>query len=221
MDTIVQRRNMVESQVRPSDVTDQRILRAMSEIPRELFVPDAVRGLAYLDRAIALGSDAARAPRALLDPRTFAKLVQAAEIDPDAAVLDVGTATGYSAAVLARLGRHVVALESDPALAGEAKKVLAEIGAGEVEVVEGALDGGHSPAGPFDAIVVEGAVETMPPELLDQLKDKGRLVAISRGSGAGRATVWRRDGSVFGAQDVFDANAMVLPGFELKAAFVF
>lgn len=221
MDTTVQRRNMVESQVRPSDVTDRRIIRAMSEIPRELFVPEAARALAYMDSAIALGAGAGGPPRALLDPRTFAKLAQAAEIAPTAAVLDVGVATGYSAAVLARLGHHVVALESDAALARKARETLAEVGAERIEIVEGPLPEGRPSAGPFDAIVIEGAVETMPPGLLDQLKDGGRLVAILSRKGAGRATVWRRDGSVFGTQDIFDANAEVLPGFEREAAFVF
>lgn len=220
MDTTVQRKNMVESQVRPSDVTDRRIIRAMSEIPRELFVPEAARSFAYRDSAIALDAGGTL-PRELLEPRTFAKLVQAAAIDQNAAVLDVGAATGYSAAVLAQLARHVVALESDAALARQAREALAQVGAANVEIVEGPLPEGCAAAGPFDAIVLEGAIETAPSALLDQLKDGGRLVAIVGRKGASRATIWHRDGSVYGTQDVFDANAEVLPGFEREAAFVF
>lgn len=221
MDYAVARRNMVESQVRPSDVTDRRIIRAMAEIPRELFLPEPVRALAYMDGPIPLGPGAEGTARAMLDPRTFAKLAQAAQIEPTAAVLDVGAATGYSSAVLARLGRSVVALEADAALAGTARETLARIGAERIQVVTGALAEGWSDEGPYDAIIVEGAVETMPPELLDQLKDGGRLVAILARNGAGRATIWRREGSVFGAQDVFDANGVVLPGFAQAPAFVF
>ena len=222
MDYAVPRRNMVESQVRPSDVTDRRIIRAMADIPREVFVPEDARPLAYMDGPIAVGPASGGASRALLEPRTFAKLVQAAEIEPTAAVLDIGAATGYSSAVLARLAQRVVALEVDADLAGRARETLARIGAEGVEVVTGDLAAGWSEGGPYDAIVVEGAIETIPPGLLDQLKDGGRLVAIqSRHGGAGRAMVWRRDGSVFGTQDVFDANGEVLPGFERAPAFVF
>lgn len=221
MDISVQRKNMIESQVRPSDVTDRRIIRAMGEISRELFVPDAVRALAYMDNPIGLGTSAGGARRALLAPRTFAKLAQAAEIDSDAVVLDVGAASGYSSAVLAALARRVVALEVDAQLVQRANEVLGQLGVEGVEVVEGDLAQGWSAEGPFDAIVVEGAVEFIPPELLDQLKDGGRLVAILAALGMGRATVWRRDGSVFGMHDMFDANAEVLPGFKQARSFVF
>lgn len=221
VDSNLQRKNMVESQVRPSDVTDRRIIRAMGEIPRELFAPEAVRSLAYMDSAIGLGADASGATRILLEPRAFAKLVQSAEIDEASAVLDVGAATGYSTAVLAQLGRHVVALESDAALADQARETLAKIGVEGVEVVTGPLADGVPTAGPFDAIVIEGAVEVVPPGLLDQLKDGGRLVAILLRNGTGRATVWRRGSGVYGTQEVFDANAEVLPGFERAAEFVF
>ena len=221
MDYAVPRRNMVESQVRPSDVTDRRIIRAMAEIPRELFLPEPLRALAYMDGPIALGPGAGGAARTMLDPRTFAKLAQAARIEPAATVLAVGAATGDSSAVLAELGRQVVALEADAALADSARETFAKTGAERIEVVTGDLAEGWPVDGPYDAIVVEGAVETVPPGLLDQLKDGGRLVAILARNGAGRATVWRREGSVFGTQDVFDANGEVLPGFERAPAFVF
>ena len=221
MDYAVPRKNMVESQVRPSDVTDRRIIRAMADIPRELFVPEASRPVAYMDGPIALGAPSGHASRTMLEPRTFAKLVQAAQIEPAAAVLDIGAATGYSAAVLARLSGRVVALDVEEGFATAARETLAAIGAEGIEVVTGDLADGWPESGPYDAIVIEGAIETIPPGLLDQLKDGGRLVAIQSRHGAGRATVWRRDGSVFGTQDVFDANSEVLPGFERAPAFVF
>lgn len=221
MDISVQRKNMIESQVRPSDVTDRRIVRAMGEIPRELFVPDAARALAYMDDAIALEVSASGSRRALLAPRTFAKLAQAAEIDAGSVVLDVGAATGYSSAVLAALGARVIALEADPALAQHARETLAQLNVAGVDVFEGDLALGWTSEGPYDAIVVEGAVEFVPPVLLDQLKDGGRLVAILAARGTARATVWRRDGSVFGMNDIFDANAELLPGFKRAASFVF
>ena len=219
MDYATQRKNMVESQVRPSDVTDRRIIRAMLELPRELFVPERLQSLAYMDGPVPLTTAPSRARRSLLSARVLAKLVQAAEIATVASVLDVGAGTGYAAALLARLAQNVVALESDAGLRTVALKQLA--GVPNVTVADGALEQGWANDGPYDAILVEGAVETIPPELLDQLKDGGRLVAIVGNHTAGRATVWRRDGSTFGNTAVFDAAADVLPGFEKAHAFAF
>ncbi len=221
MNYAIQRKNMVESQVRPSDVTDRRIIRAMLELPREEFVPERVRDLAYMDGPVPLSTATGGARRAVLAARTFAKLIQAAEIDASSAVLDVGAATGYSSAVLSRLAGHVVALECDGGLLGIAKTAIPANGAGNVTIVDGDLAGGWGAEGPYDAIVIEGAVEVVPPELLDQLKDGGRLVAISGSGSAGRATVWRRDGSTYGSTAVFDAAADVLPGFAKAHAFAF
>jgi protein-L-isoaspartate(D-aspartate) O-methyltransferase len=136
-------------------------------------------------------------------------------------VLDVGAGTGYSSAVLARLAATVIALEADTALAKRAEGLLGGVGAGAVKLVVGELSAGWAPEGPYDAIVVEGAVAVTPEALLDQLKDGGRLVAIAGNGRTGRATVWRRDGATFGAVAAFDANADVLPGFEKASAFAF
>jgi len=221
VDYAIQRKNMVESQVRPSDVTDRRIIRAMLDLPREDFVSDRVRALAYMDAPVALGADGGTR-RSLLAPRIFAKLAQAANIGSSDAVLDVGAGTGYSSAVLARLAGSVVALECDAALAALAREKLAAHGAGAVTVVEGGLSEGWGMDGPYDAIVVEGAVERIPAGLLDQLKDGGRLVAIVAGDGpVGHATVWRREKSAYGANAVFDASADPLPGFREARAFAF
>lgn len=222
MDYAIQRKNMVESQVRPSDVTDRRIIRAMLDLPREEFVPERYRALAYMDGPVPVSpGEGASERRSLLPARTMAKLVQAAEITPAAAVLDVGAGTGYGAALLSKLAGAVVALESDAGLVAALRKSLPAIGAGAVIVAEGALAQGWPNEGPYDAILVEGAIETVGPDLLDQLKDEGRLVAIVGAGATGRATLWRRNGSAFAGTAIFDASADLLPGFEKARAFAF
>ncbi len=221
MDFATQRTNMVESQVRPSDVTDRRIIRAMRALPRERFVPEPVQTLAYSDGPVPMSAEGGAARRLMLPARVLAKLVQAAEIDPGATVLHVGAGTGYGSAVLSQLALAVVALESAPALAAKARTELAALGCANVSVVEGPLTEGWADGGPYDAIVVEGAIEEAPDRLLDQLKDGGRLVAILGRGASGRATVWQRQGRAFGAVDVFDAAGETLPGFEQPRAFAF
>jgi len=220
IDTTQQRINMVESQVRPSDVTDRRILKAMLEVPRELFVPEALRALAYMDTSVPVTAAAdGRQPRTLLAPRTFAKLVQLAEIEPADVVLDVGCATGYSTAVLARLAKSVVAVEGDRALAARAREILQQLGASNALVLEGALESGAPSHAPFDAILLNGAAEQIPDALLAQLKDGGRLVAVASNAAFGQAQVWRRQGKLFDARPAFDAGAEPLPGFARQAEF--
>jgi protein-L-isoaspartate(D-aspartate) O-methyltransferase len=220
-DSKQQRINMVESQVRPSDVTDRRIIRAMLEVPREAFVPGPLQALAYMDEAVpAVEPAAGRPERFLLAPRTFAKLVQLAEIGPGSIVLDVGCATGYSTAVLARLAKAVVAVEADAALAARATQTLRQLGANNALVVEGALEKGAPAHAPFDAILLNGAVSRVPAELLEQLKDGGRLVAVIADGAFGRAQVCQRTGKVFDARPVFDAGAERLPGFARQTDFV-
>ncbi len=222
IDSTAQRINMVESQVRPSDVTDRRILRAMLDVPREAFVPQARQALAYIDAPVPVGpTSAGRPARTLLAPRTFAKLVQLAEIDPASVVLDVGCATGYSTAVLARLAKAVVAVELDPALAAQARETLRKQGVSNALVIDGALEAGAPSHAPFDAILVNGAVEQVPDALLGQLKDGGRLVGILAQGPAGRGQVWRRRGTVFDSRPVFDAGADLLPGFARQPEFTF
>ncbi len=221
-DTTLQRLNMVESQVRPSDITDRRILKAMLEVPREAFVPKALHALAYMDEAVQVAAPAnGAAGRYLLPPRTFAKLVQLAEIEPHALVLDVGCATGYSAMVLAKIARKVVALEADKQLAQFAARALQGLGIDNVKVIEGDLSAGAPGEGPFDAIVLGGAVPEVPQALLEQLKEGGRLVAVIAAGPMGCAQVWRRSGKTFGTRAAFDAGAEVLPGFAQEPGFVF
>jgi protein-L-isoaspartate(D-aspartate) O-methyltransferase len=216
-----QRLNMVESQVRPSDVTDRRIIRAMLEVPREAFAPRAALAIAYMDAALpVLARAAGRQARYLLAPRTFAKLVQLAGIEPHHVVLDVGCATGYSTAVLARLAKSVVALEVDQVLWSQAGRSLRQLGVGNAVVVEGPLTAGSAAHAPYDAIFLNGAVPEVPQALLDQLRDGGRLVGVLAAGDFGRAQVWRRTGGVFDAMPAFDAGAVPLPGFARKAEFV-
>lgn len=212
---------MVESQVRPSDVTDRRIMRAMLEVPREEFVPTALKPMAYMDDTIMLTKAAPGAPgRGMMAPRAFAKLLQLAEVGEGSIVLDVGCATGYSTAVIARIAQTVVALEADAGLAEQASKTLEALGCDNTAVVTGPLENGYAAEGPYDAIVITGAVESMPPALLDQLKDGGRLVAVMAGLPP-RATLWRRIGRAFDRREVFEAAAPAVPGFEVEREFVF
>lgn len=220
-DVALQRKNMVESQVRPNDVTDRRILNAMLAVPREAFVPTALKPIAYMDEALTLvKANAGSHARGLMAPRVFAKLVQLAEIGTNDVVLDVGAMSGYSSAVIARLAQTVVALEADTALADAATTALAELAADNAAVVTGELEVGYPSEGPYDAIVIEGAVEQVPPALLDQLKDGGRLVAVEAGVPS-RAIVWKRMGRKFDRRAVFEAAAPAVPGFEKKKEFVF
>ena len=222
IDSKQQRINMVESQVRPSDITDRRVIRAMLEVPREMFVPQSLRPLAYMDQAVSAVEHAGDRPaRSLLAPRTFAKLVQLAEIGAEAIVLDVGCATGYSTAILARLAKAVVAVEVDAALAAKAAQNLRQMGVSNALVIEGALQKGAPSHAPFDAILLNGAVPRVPEEVLEQLQDGARLGGVVADGAFGRAQIWQRTGKVFDWRPVFDAGAESLPGFSRPAHFVF
>lgn len=222
IDAALQRKNMVESQVRPNDISDRRIIRAMLQLPREMFLPARVRAIAYMDEDVPLADDGgSQPPRALMSPRAFAKLIQLAEISDGDIVLDVGAATGYSAAVLSRLCETVVALESNADMAEQATAVLENQGIDNVVVVTGDLAAGYADEGPFDAIVVEGRIPQVPDGLLDQLKDGGRLVAVIEEDGVTRGAIWRRLGATFDKRTAFEAGAPALPGFDQPATFVF
>jgi protein-L-isoaspartate(D-aspartate) O-methyltransferase len=216
------RRMMVDGQVRTSDVTDPRVIAAMLEVPRERFVPEARSGLAYLDLDVPVSvATPGRPVRRLLKPMVLAKLIQAAAVTPDDHVLDVGCASGYTAAVLARLARSVVALEEDAALAKRAAETLAAVDARQVTVVSGALTQGWPAQAPYDVIFLEGATEIAPETLFGQLRDAGRLVGIVGRAPTGRAMLYRSVGGDVSGWPIFDAAAPVLPGFEAPAAFVF
>jgi protein-L-isoaspartate(D-aspartate) O-methyltransferase len=214
------RRTMVDCQLRPVDVTNPDVLVAMAEVPREMFVPPAKVALAFADSHVPVEAPG-RPPRCLLKPEVLGRLIQAAQIGSHERVLAVGCATGYSAAVLARLAAEVVALEEDAELAAAAEKNLAAVGAGNTKVVRGELAAGWPKAAPYNVIVLDGAIEIEPRTLLSQLAEAGRLIAIVGGSGAGKATVYRLDRGDVSAVPVFNAAAPVLPGFAKSAEFVF
>ena len=223
-DSGLQRLNMVESQVRPSDVTDRRIIKAMLDVPREAFVPSALASLAYMEEPVSVAgktSNGVESTRQLLAPRTFAKLVQLAQIDEGSVVLDVGCATGYSTAVLAKIAAHVVAVESDKQLAEIAMRTLQKLGIENASVVVAPLVAGVPARAPFDAIVLNGSVPAVPDGLFGQLKDGARLVTIIADGALSRAHVTLRTKENFDARPAFEAAAAQLPGFEKPAAFVF
>jgi protein-L-isoaspartate(D-aspartate) O-methyltransferase len=214
------RQKMVDGQVRPSDVTDIRILDAMLAVPREAFVPPDQRALAYLDLDIGVG-EAASAKRFLMKPVVTAKMLQAAEIKETDNVLVVGCATGYAAAVVAKLAGQVTATEADPALAAKAKDALAGLGLANVTVRAAAAAEGDPASAPFDVILLNGATEVVPERLYGQLKEGGRLLGVFAMTQPPRATIVTRSHGDFGSRALFDAAVPVLPGLERLPAFVF
>jgi protein-L-isoaspartate(D-aspartate) O-methyltransferase len=222
IDFAAARRIMVDSQVRTSDVTDLRLIAAMQAVPRERFVPAEQADLAYLDfDVLVAAAEAGKPARRLLKPMVLAKLLQAAEIAGGDRVLDVGCATGYSSAVLARLAHSVVALEQDPGLAAQARDNLRAPDLSQVQVVSGPLTDGWPPQGPYDVIVLNGASEIAPKALLRQLKPGGRLVGVLGRGPAGKAMLYCSIGGESGGRPIFDAAAPLLPGFAAPPAFVF
>jgi protein-L-isoaspartate(D-aspartate) O-methyltransferase len=217
MDYAAARLNMVESQVRPNRVTDTRIVLAMLELPREKFLPDSLRGVAYVDEDVHIGGG-----RYLTEPMVLARMVQSAAIAATDTVLEIGTATGYGAAVLSHLAGKVVALESDPALAAKATRLLGALGRKNVTVVQGPLAQGCAQHAPYNAIIFAGGVEYVPQPVLDQLAEGGRLLAVTQPAGeAGRATLTSRIGGSLSTRAIFDAASPILPGLKRDPGFVF
>lgn len=213
------RLKMVDGQVRPSDVTDLRILEAMLAVPREAFVPENLKPIAYLDIDIDVGGGAAK--RCLIKPVVLAKMLQAAGIADTDRVLVVGCATGYSAAVVSKLAAEVVATEPDARLAASAKAGLARIGATNVTVTVADPAAGDAAHGPYDVIILDGATEVIPEGLYGQLKMGGRLAGVFAQNRPSKAWLVTRSPADFGNRVLFDASAEVLPGLERLPAFTF
>ena len=214
------RQNMVDGQVRPSDVTDLRIIDAMLAVPREAFVPEGRRALAYLDLDLDV-SEGASEKRFLIKPVVTAKMLQAAEIKDTDNVLVAGCATGYTAALVARLAGRVTATEGDPVLAAKAKDVLTQFEVPNVTVGVAPAAEGYPANAPYDVIVLNGATEVTPDRLYRQLKDGGRLVGVFAMTQPPRAMIVTRSHGDFGNRALFDAAVPVLPGLEGVPAFVF
>jgi protein-L-isoaspartate(D-aspartate) O-methyltransferase len=208
------RDNMVENEVRANDVTDKRLIAAMRGVARERFVSEGSQALAYAGAVVPVGEG-----HHLLDPRSFAKLAQAAELTGSERLLDVGCATGYSAAVFARLAREVFALESNEAFGKAAARALSDLA--NVRVFQGDLRKGVPAHGPYDVIFIEGAVEELPEALTRQLKPGGRILAIVASGAAGGGRIYQRTGESLSARNLFDARVPPLPGFQRMPIFVF
>jgi protein-L-isoaspartate(D-aspartate) O-methyltransferase len=205
---------MVDTQVRPSDVTKFPIIDAMLSVPRESFVPRDKREAAYIGEFVDLGGG-----RVVLEPRTLAKMLDALDISSDELVLDVASGLGYSSAVIACMAATVISVEADEDRAEEARDLLSENGSDNVVVVSGPLNEGAADHGPYDVIVLQGAVEHMPEALTDQLKDGGRMAALFQEGALGVVRIGYKIDGVMTWRFAFNAGAPVLGGFEKHAAF--
>jgi protein-L-isoaspartate(D-aspartate) O-methyltransferase len=209
--------HMIESQLRPGKVIDARVLGAFAGIRRELFVPEHLRAVAYVDEDLPLGKG-----RYLMEPMVAARLLQAAAIEPTDTVLIIGAGTGCEAALAAALARSVVALEEELELARCAREALVEHSIASVSVVEGPLDQGYRPRAPYDVMLFCGAVAEVPSEIDSQLAEGGRLLGVVKSAnGIGRAILRTKTGGVVAQRVLFDAATPLLPGFLPKPAFVF
>ncbi len=208
------RTTMVDTQVRPSDVTKFPIIEAMLSVPRENFVPTAKRAGAYVGEHVDLGNN-----RVVLDPRVLAKMLDVLNIENDELVLDLGCAMGYSSAVIARMAQAVVAVEEDETLAAEAASALTANGSDNVILETGPIAKGAAQHGPYDVVILQGGVEKMPDEILSQVKEKGRICAIFLDGALGIVRIgYKIDGAITWRM-AFNATAPVLPGFVKDAQF--
>ena len=211
------RRNMVSGQIRTNRVTDERLIEAMEEIPRERFVPHAKRGVAYVDEDVEVAPG-----RYLMEPMVLARLVQEANVAADDVVLDIGCGTGYATAVISRLAGTVIALDVDGSLAGEAERALSAVGADNAIVVTGPLAEGYASQAPYDVMLLGGAVDHLPQALADQLAEGGRIVGVLREAGGlGQATLWARHRGALSSRCLFEALLPPLPGIARPVRFEF
>ncbi|MEQ8285177.1 protein-L-isoaspartate O-methyltransferase [Thalassospira sp.] len=217
MDYQIARHNMVENQVRTNKVTDPLVIAAMEEVPREQFLPEGKRGIAYVDEDIAVGGG-----RFAMEPMVIARLMQCAEIAETDVALVIGAGFGYGSALISRVAETVVSVESDKEMAAAAEKTFQNANYDNVIVVEGDLAAGYAKQAPYNVIVFDGAVAEVPAGILEQVAEGGRLLAVVREAGkVGVARLYERENGVIGHRDLFDANIPYLPGFEPVDSFVF
>ncbi|WP_299740250.1 rRNA adenine N-6-methyltransferase family protein [uncultured Roseobacter sp.] len=216
IDFATRRTMMVDTQVRPSDVTKFPIIDAMLTVQRENFVPAAQREAAYMGENLNLGDG-----RVVLEPRTLAKMLDVLDISNDELVIDVGSAMGYSSAVIAHMAEAVVAVEEDSSMAAEAQEALAEAGIDNVIQHVAPLHEGASQHGPYDVMIVQGGVQQLPASLQDQIKDGGRVACLFMEGALGEVRIGYKRGDSISWRMAFNAGAPVLPGFAKAAVFEF
>jgi len=218
MDFALARRNMVDGQLRPNRVTNASLLSAVSELPRERFLPEALRSIAYADDDVPLGNG-----RFLMEPMVLARLIQALQVQPGDKALVVASGRGYGAAILSRLVKSVVAVESDAALAGSAGQTIKNLGIVNIKQTVAKLEDGAPADAPFDAILIEGAVYEIPRTILDQLAEGGRLTTVRAAPAGvlGVAELVVKEGGVASGRPLFDAGTPALPGFAPAPRFTF
>ncbi len=217
MDFASARRNMVDCQILPNRVTDERVIAIMGDLPRETFVPKPKRGVAYVDEALPLGED-----RFIMEPMVIARMMQALNLQTSDIALSIGCGSGYAVAALAGIVNTVVAVESNTGMAQRASRALSDLEIDNVVVVEGALIEGYAKQAPYDVIFFDGAVSDVPSAILDQLADDGRAVAIVEGAGGvGHCRVFVRTSGHVSSRELFDAGTPILPGFSAKPGFSF
>lgn len=213
-DYTARRTMMVDTQVRPSDVTKFPIIDAMLSVPRQAFVPDSRREAAYVGENLDIGGG-----RIMLEPRTLAKMLEVLDIQPDHIALDIACGLGYSTAVLAQMCDFVVAVEDDESRAQEAQGILSQNGIDNAAVMAGVLTDGSEKSGPYDIIIVQGGVEKISDTILDQLREGGRIACVFVEGTLGVARVGHKIDGVVNWRFAFNANAPVLPGFERRDVF--
>lgn len=212
------RKMMVDCQIRPTKVTDSRVLDAFGTIPREEFVSRHQRAIAYIDEDLQVPGG-----RCMMEPMVLARMIQALAVDADDNVLVVGCGTGYSAAILALMAGSVIAVETRAQMVEKAQETLVANGVDNAVAIKGRLTDGFAKEGPYDGILVEGSVEMIPDQLLNQLSARGTLVAVWRPAGhpVGVASLWSKSGDGFKRKPLFDAQVPLLDEFRSKREFVF
>lgn len=218
-DFTLARRNMIDGQLRPNRVNNTQLLAAIADLPRERFLPVGLQSVAYADDDVPLGNG-----RCLMEPMVLARLIQTLQPQPQDKALVVASGPGYGTALLARLVKSVVAVEVDAGLAGSAEQTIRELGIANVRQLTGKMEDGHAGEGPYDVILIEGAVQHVPTAILGQLAEGGRLgtvIAAASAGGQGVAQLMVKEGGVASGRPIFDAATPALPGFAKPPRFTF
>jgi protein-L-isoaspartate(D-aspartate) O-methyltransferase len=214
-DYSARRLTMVDTQVRPHDVTSFSVINAMLSVPKELYVPGSAKDLAYIGGVVDLG-----AGRCVADARLIGKVLEILDITPGELVLDLGCSQGYTTALIAQLAQAVVGVDCRDDLTAEAETTLSAQGIHNAIIVKDDIAKGAAKHGPYDVITIFGGVETIPPAIVGQLKDGGRIAAVFMNGALGEVKLGHKANGVLSWRMAFNAAAPVLPGFEKKIDFV-